>query len=491
MKSNIQIGIVALALLIGLAGCAAYLPGDDEQTAYDSMPENTNFVLEADVLGLAQDDTTIDIIEGVGQEFGFPQGFYESELDVFIDNFNEDLDNRIETVDVDVQTVERIYVFGEMETSIEELEEQSEDTDDIGFLIEVDLTEEELYRLSEDMEDEMEITELEYNEHSIYYEESSNEWDSDTYITILNAELGLIAITEDREYMESIIDTNVGDSNSMNTEILPEGSQDAYLSLGIGETEELFTEFQTELESVENDPIFDNLDDNEKALVQQFNSSPSPKSVGMTYYTDGSEVNLDISMDLDTSEAATEWEQILDNDSENIDISVSVDTTTVTVNMSATSESVVDEIAKQLDEFQNIYDSPDQQDDIDSTTSEARAFITFDETVGEKVEIQLVTIQTADSVWVDAFDGEAGSYESDGVESTDNNSDLGGSAEFGPNADGDGDQQYLLTRGENEFAGGVGTIVTVEVDDSGPENISVFGEVNGDLTILETYTLSE
>ena len=125
----------------------------------------------------------------------------------------------------------------------------------------------------------------------------------------------------------------------------------------------------------------------------------------------------------------------------------------------------------------------------------AQASVSFDEDIGEEVTVQLTTVQSADSIWVSG-DGNLSApasgtlYSSSGVASTSTNSDLGGSAEFGPAASGgDAEQQYLLTRAEpsTSYHSGPGTVVTVNTSNSADGQLSVLGEVEGSNTVIQTY----
>ena len=109
-----------------------------------------------------------------------------------------------------------------------------------------------------------------------------------------------------------------------------------------------------------------------------------------------------------------------------------------------------------------------------SVSQSAQAGVSFDEDVGSSdVDVQLTTVQAADSIWV-TTDGSAAVE--GGV--------VSGSNSVGPSTDG----IYLLNRGGD---GGPGTIVTVG-NTSNPlgndEQISVLGEVDGESTVIQTYT---
>ena len=119
-----------------------------------------------------------------------------------------------------------------------------------------------------------------------------------------------------------------------------------------------------------------------------------------------------------------------------------------------------------------------------SVSQSAQAGVSFDQS-GDTVDVQLTTVQTGDSIWVEASSTDDGASaitdsspangydDGGGVDTTINN-------EVGP----DNDDQYLLTSSGD---GGPGTIVTVA--SSSGEQVSVIGEVDGSESVIQTYTL--
>ena len=109
----------------------------------------------------------------------------------------------------------------------------------------------------------------------------------------------------------------------------------------------------------------------------------------------------------------------------------------------------------------------------DSVSQNPQAGVTFEEDVGDEVQVQLNSVQSADHVWVEA---EApSSVNGDGVSPA--------SSSSGPSSD-----DYLVS-GSN---GGPGTIVTVDTSSSGTEGttVTVIGELDGDTSVIQTYTVS-
>ena len=103
----------------------------------------------------------------------------------------------------------------------------------------------------------------------------------------------------------------------------------------------------------------------------------------------------------------------------------------------------------------------------DQVNQNAQAGVTFDEDVGNEVQVQLNTVQSADHIWVEDSNNNG---LSDGVSSPD---DAGGCPS--------GNCALL-----NPSAGGAGTIVTVDTGtDTG--TITVIGQVDGEDSVIQTY----
>ncbi len=98
----------------------------------------------------------------------------------------------------------------------------------------------------------------------------------------------------------------------------------------------------------------------------------------------------------------------------------------------------------------------------------AQAGVTFDEDSGTDVEVQLNSVQTADSIFVTASD-----------------TSVTFSGGFGPDDTELGDENYLLNRDDE---GGVGTIVTADTETADDGTLSVIGEVDGEESVLQTYS---
>ena len=102
----------------------------------------------------------------------------------------------------------------------------------------------------------------------------------------------------------------------------------------------------------------------------------------------------------------------------------------------------------------------------------AQAGVTFDEDSANSVDVQLNSVQTADAIWVQADGADADAY-SGGFDASDANDFDAGSG--------------LLTRDDD---GGVGTTVEVDTSDLDDGTISVIGEVDGEASVIQTYSFT-
>jgi len=111
----------------------------------------------------------------------------------------------------------------------------------------------------------------------------------------------------------------------------------------------------------------------------------------------------------------------------------------------------------------------------DQVSQNAQAGVTFEEDVGTDVEVQLNSVQSADHVWVEYSGSTA---PGGGVDSPSEagNCQASGSGACGLYADG---------------TGGAGEIVTVDTSGaSGGETITVVGQLDGEDSVIQTYTVS-
>lgn len=107
----------------------------------------------------------------------------------------------------------------------------------------------------------------------------------------------------------------------------------------------------------------------------------------------------------------------------------------------------------------------------------------------DEINVQLQTVSRADSVWVEEITGQDLEYESEQIEQTNNDQDLGGSAAYGPSSEvGNGEQQYLLTRGEDPYKGGIRNIVTVDTEGSDQGTLVVIAENEGQAAVIQSYS---
>ena len=107
----------------------------------------------------------------------------------------------------------------------------------------------------------------------------------------------------------------------------------------------------------------------------------------------------------------------------------------------------------------------------DSVTQNAQAGVTFEEDVGNEVQVQLNSVQSADHVWVE--DSEGNDIRG-GVSSPSDAGDCNTAPD---------DQCALLNA---SGGGGAGTIVTVDTGTSSG-TITVVGQLDGESSVVQTY----
>jgi len=114
------------------------------------------------------------------------------------------------------------------------------------------------------------------------------------------------------------------------------------------------------------------------------------------------------------------------------------------------------------------------ENNTDEDTLNAQAGISFDETEGVKVEVQLNSVQLADHIYVDVYKGEVS----------------GGATNVSAPASDYSDDGSFLYANEGE-SGGIGTTATVYTSTtSGGGQITVIGVIDGQENIIQTYQYS-
>ena len=116
----------------------------------------------------------------------------------------------------------------------------------------------------------------------------------------------------------------------------------------------------------------------------------------------------------------------------------------------------------------------------DSVSQNPQAGVTFEEDVGQEVQVQLNSVQSADFVWVESdVDNASTTWTTTASTMTQSSNGPGSNS------------QYLYGDGD----GGPGTIVTYDYsglpnnDDSGV--ITVVGEVDGETAVIQTYNWNQ
>lgn len=122
----------------------------------------------------------------------------------------------------------------------------------------------------------------------------------------------------------------------------------------------------------------------------------------------------------------------------------------------------------------------------DSLSKNASASVTFEETDGEKVTVQLNNIQEADKIYINVSDIEDEATET--YDSNNNGSDDALTIQGGVTNDSGDGEYYLLNRND----GGPGTIITIHTQDKDLDGgqISVIGVIGGESNVIQTHDYS-
>ena len=410
VQNKRTVGILVLVLLVGLGGCLSMATDDADQEPYDALPENTDFVVQIDAVGLADDGVTHDVVNDVGVEvFDEEDGFYEEALDEAIAEMNEEIDDEIDAADVEVEDLENVIVFGEGLSDLESFDPQTDPADadtamddlEIGVILEVDLTAEEIQavfaELEEDSSADEELVETEYEGYTIISGADSDEG----YATVLDD--GLIVVTASDSHIEDVIDAYTGAADSMDASVLPDpDAEHTYASVAITDVQDVFEEVQEELAEIdEDDPMWDELDEDERELLEDVRDMPAPHDVSVTYATDGeSELRVEWRFVFDTADAASEVERLFEEPSDDVDVDVTVDSTTVTVETSTTSDVVVDAVVAFFEDFDWLFGAADSDWEIDDPDGEGPdvdmglpAEVDIDRIDDESVQITVVDLE--------------------------------------------------------------------------------------------------
>lgn len=401
IQKRTVLSLFLVGLLVTMAGCSSVIPGQDEKTVYDSMPEDVNMVAQMDLVGLAEDQTTKDVVEGVGTEFGSEEGFYEEELQKTINDMDSDLNENLESSEFSVRDVNNVYVFGDVNMDVEEVDaEETLEEEEVGIFVEIDTEEEQdmatILTELEENDETVEFSETDYNDYVIFTDESSSS-EEKLHMTVLSD--GQIAASNDMAYLKTIIDTHNGENPSMDKEMIPETPEDTYVSVSASEVSDSFGQMQDDLSEIKESPMYDELTDEEKEQLDTIEESPAPKSVSLAYYTDedADEMTLHIEANFDTEDAASEWQRIFEQDDENVNVDVSLDTTTVTATYTMTSDVVVEETTKAIKQYQEaMYSGPTVEEPVEELPG-ADTSVSFSEETSSEISV------TVDSISEDSY----------------------------------------------------------------------------------------
>lgn len=407
--TNKQLAIASLITMILLAGCMSYMPiGDDEEidSAYEAIPDNSNIVLNADIVGLAEDDVTENLFDGMINELEQEQGVDPSEQEdiSYSELYNEyvniietEMNEEIDSVDLSVNNLENMYMFSNINfedyTDFDDPTHQPEMDEDFGLIIQTDLTDDDLTNIFNELEEDSDetVTVEEYNGYDMYI------GDNDEVILAVLDDMIIVSLTED--YTETIIDTYVGDNDHISEDMVV--SDDSYLGMSITGMDSIWSDIQEDLDDFEDDPMWDEIPEEDREEFEEIQDAPAPQSITFSYETEGDDMIIDYSMTFANEDAVSEWERLFDDDDDmdGVDIDISIDSTTISTETRVDSNYLVEQFGVFIDGFMTGFESGQQDfdddfdDDFDNSDPQDVADATIDisenESKGE-ISVQIV-----------------------------------------------------------------------------------------------------
>lgn len=365
---------------------------------YESIPEDSNFIMQADMIGFAQDQVTKDVANEVHYEYmNESEEWYNETLNETINDIDSGADEELPSdINFSITDINNSMVFMSYDRNdLENITNNSytdnmymDTTDNIndtnytdyklGFIGDIELSEDELQTIIEEGYNNSEynntnITEEEYNDYTIYKQESNNTVD-DTYIVIL--EDGIIAVSNNEEYMYDIIETHNGNKEYVNKDIIPNNSSDTYFTFSLDDADIIYDEYMNTIEDIEDSIYYDELSEEQKQEYKDYQDIPTPQSIVVSYTTENDELKLNTKVTFDTLEAASKFNREFDNTDDNTNIStdITLDKTTVHIQQKTTSDVVIDNINTLIDEYGQWMGTTNEYNDSE-TSIESEIYI--------------------------------------------------------------------------------------------------------------------
>ena len=331
---------------------------DEQYGLYDSVPAESNFVIQFDVIGLAEDQITRDVTDDIYSNFieESEEDWYNNTLEEYYNETNMIFDDELPAdLDFKIQDINNMMLFTSYDeediegiNSVDNLSENEEDSD-IGYLIDIELTQDEIQSIIEQQDDYEELESVEYNNYEIYNYDTSLE---STYYVILDD--GIVAVSNSESYIQTIIDTHSGDKESINKDIIPENHDNTYLSFAMNNADIVYDIMMDEIEDIEQEPFYDELSEQDKQTIDDIKDIPTPQTLTFSYSTDNvEELQFNTQITFSTRQAASYADRYFEESDENIRTDVTIDTTKIIIEQTTTSDVVFESILAELEEHES------------------------------------------------------------------------------------------------------------------------------------------
>lgn len=267
LTSERTIALFLAGMLVFGAGCSGLL-GDDgggssDTATIDMVPEGSDMVMEFDS-GVIRDEATVTLMNGLAEMSGEDQTYEEmleeaeSESDLSIDDFHSAL------------------AFGQVEDFDDD---NIEGQEYLGVIMDTDWTYEDL-REAGDNEIDEDVEEDTYNGVTVY--KSTDELGEETWFADFGDGLFVAGVPE---AVQDAIDTHQGDKEPFSGDVRTayENAEDGYMKAAMALPPSA-----------------------EEAASGSGMDMPTPNVMTMTYYTDGTTMNVDMDMLMDSEDDANQ-----------------------------------------------------------------------------------------------------------------------------------------------------------------------------------------
>lgn len=386
------VGVIIVGLLMTSAiafGVVQYtdILGDEtdkeEKTIYDGVPNSSNVLIQADMIGLATDGATKNLANKVSSKYlGKSEGWYIDNYNKQINRTNEQLNkNIITSFDYDIRTAENAVLFADVNMSLDtnisvdniqdtNQTNQTDYQDKFGVLVKTNITENNLVNSAKDGQIGYNFSESEYKNHTVV---NINE----LYFVVLDDTY--IGAASDMSVIEDIVDTYSGQNKSIESHMIP--SDDSYMSFSVDGIDKIYSESIDSYEQFYNNSrVKEQLNESEKEQIESFFSLPSPHTMLMSYSSeDNNTMTTELVLTFNTVDMASEAENIFSNtgSNENVDVDVSISDTTVTITQETTVSNIMNTLSEVQEKYSNysqpVYGTPEQ----DFNSEQDKASVSF------------------------------------------------------------------------------------------------------------------